>query len=274
MDEASGSATANGPSAAERRRLARQKKILENSDSRMSRVLGRPSSATEPAPPAAEAARSRAPPASADGEPCPDPPDQSIHEVLRGPPPGWPAGAAGGAGMEALLRQMGADSATMGASAGAATGAPAAGAGWQLWDRYRWAAVALLALLTRLALLYGVATTLTQNVLLPLLLLETTAYLARLWAVPLRPGRGLLGTALMLCGVSPATLEIWGRYIAFLTQAWNDFMVYVFVIVLSFRLIGTPAGQPAHVGARASTPTGERAAPELNLPADELEYEF
>ena len=75
----------------------------------------------------------------------------------------------------------------------------------------------------------------------------------------------------MLCGVSPRTLDLWGRYVTFLSQAWNDFMVYMFVIVVSFSYDGG-AAPVAEAGTTASRDGPQVAAPPP--PDDHLEYEF
>ncbi|XP_037074261.1 uncharacterized protein LOC119095519 isoform X1 [Pollicipes pollicipes] len=269
-----GAAVADGRSAADRRREARQRKILENAQSRMSRLCGR-SDAAEPvrnhAPPAEELVG----PAEA-AEACPDPPDQPIHEILRRAQrdAGWPAGAPP-PNVEDLFRQLNGQAPPAGVPGDATDGlrgASMSSVWWQRWDQHRWVVVALLALLTRLSVLAGLGALISQNVLVPFFVLETTSYVIRLCSVPLRPNMGLLGTALMLCGVSPRTLDLWGRYITFLSQAWNDFMVYAFVLVLSFRMI-SPAAVPETTGS-AGQPAAAPPSTTPPPPIDELEFEF
>ena len=77
----------------------------------------------------------------------------------------------------------------------------------------------------------------------------------------------------MLCGVSPRTLDLWSRYITFLTQAWADFMVYMFVTVLSFSL-GGGADLVSDVGTAASGEDPQAATPSPPLSDDRLEFEF
>ncbi|XP_043242080.1 uncharacterized protein LOC122391844 [Amphibalanus amphitrite] len=265
-----------GMSAAERRRAARQRKILENADSRMNRLYGRPDAAVAPAE-QRDASSSPSAPASA-FDPCPDPPDQSIHEVLTRsrPPtmPGWPTGLGPAPNMEDLFRQMnGGGQSGEGQGGGAGEMGAEPSLWWGRWDKYRWIVIALTALFTRLALLLGVGTTVTQNVLVPFFVLETTVYVIRLWSVPLRSNMGLLGTALMLCGVSPRTLDLWGRYITFLSQAWSDFMVYMFVLVLAFSYGGEALA--AEDGTSTSDDGSKAAPPPPTTPVpDDVNFEF